>query len=196
MHTAITEATSEQTGAVGSEKTTYRRYVKLGTVTEGDTTKTVIKEQRVAQETAAKDKDSGQPRAWAEAEKEGLVLFNENTATSYTIKALEGFEMLVPDPEQRLYIINTGLNNVQTAKIQSFMKANEENATEPTPSFNQVDLDLRVGIGEDGEYSIQKAPQRRSLSDREKLDRLLTAMGKTEEQKQAILTAYDMGALG
>lgn len=185
--TAATSAVDTSTGAISTEKTTYRRYVKFGTVVDGDSTKTTIKEQRVAQESSAKDKETGLPRAWADAEKEGLVVFNENTATTYNVKSQEGFETLIPDPEQRLYIINAGLNNIQTAKVQAFMKANKEGAAEPTPEFNQVDLDLRVGLGDDQEYSIQIAPQRRSLSDQEKLEKTLKGLNLSPDQLQQLL---------
>ena len=173
--------------AISSTKTTYRGYVKLGTVTEGDTTKTVVTERRVSQETDAKDAETGLPRAWAQAEKDGLVLYNENTVTSYEIKALDGFEALNPDADTRLYIINLGLSNFQNMKAQSFMKANVENAAEPTPQYNQVDLDLRVGLGDEGEYSIQSAPQRRATSVEDKIRNMLLKSGKTPEEVEAIL---------
>ena len=175
------------TGAISTEKTIYRRYVALGTVTEGDTTKTVIKEQRIQQETAAKDKKTGLSQNWQKAEEDGLILLNENEVVSYTVNSQEGFEFLIPDPEQRLYIINAGLGNLQTSKAQAFMKANVEGAQEPTPEFNQQTLDLRVGVGEDGEYSIQNAPQRRSLTDQQKLEKTLKSLNLSPEQLQQLL---------
>ena len=183
----MSTSTVEMSGAISPEKIIYRRYVKLGTVTEGDTTKTIIVEQRILAETAAKDKNTGLSQNWQKAEDDGLVLFNENEITSYAVNSQEGFELLVPDPEQRLYIINSGLGNLQTSKAQGFMKAMQENATEPTPAFNQESLDLRVGVGEDGEYSIQNAPQRRSLTDQQKLERTLKALNLPPDQLEALL---------
>lgn len=175
------------TGALSTEKTPYRRYVKFGTVTEGDTTKTIITEQRIAGEIATKDKKTGLSQNWQKAEDDGLNLFSENEIVSYTAKSLEGFQSLVPDPEQQMYIINAGLSSIQTSKVQAFMKANVENASEPTPEFNQVTLDLRVGLGDEGDYSIQKAPQRRSLTDQEKLEKTLKSLNLAPEQLEALL---------
>ena len=174
------------TGAVSSDKSTYRQYVKLGTVTEGDTTKTVISEKRIMQETAAKA-TSGLSQNWQKAEDDGLVVFNENEVVSYAVNSQEGFELLIPDSEQRLYIINAGLGNLQTSKAQAFMKAMAEYTTEPTPQFNQQTLDLRVGVGEDNEYSIQVAPQRRSLTDQQKLEKTLKGLNLSPEALQQLL---------
>ena len=174
-------------GAVSTDKSVYRRYVKLGTVTEGDTTKTTIAEQRIMQEAAAKDKKTGLSQNWQKAEDDGLVVFNENEVVSYAVNSQEGFELLVPDAEQRLYIINAGLSNLQTSKAQAFMKAMVDNASEPTPQFNQTTLDMRVGIGEEGEYSIQNAPQRRSLTDQQKLEKTLKSLNLAPDQLEALL---------
>lgn len=176
-----------QAGAVSTDKSVYRRYVKLGTVTEGDTTKTTIGEQRIMQETAAKDKKSGLSQNWQKAEDDGLVVFNENEVVSYAVNSQEGFELLIPDAEQRLYIINAGLSNLQTSKAQAFMKAMAEGTAEPTPQFNQTTLDMRVGIGEDQEYSIQVAPQRRTLTDQQKLEKTLKSLNLAPDQLEALL---------
>lgn len=182
-----TSTVDVNSGAVSTDKSLYRRYVKLGTVTEGDTTKTVISEQRIMQGTTAKDKDSGLSQNWKKAEDDGLVVFNENEVVSYAINSQEGFELLVPDPEQRLYIINAGLGNLQTSKAQAFMKAMVEGAPEPTPQFNQITLDLRVGIGDESEYSIQNAPQRRTLTDQQKLEKTLKSLNLAPEALEALL---------
>ena len=174
-------------GAISTDKSVYRRYVKLGTVTEGDTTKTVIQEQRIMQETAAKDKNTGLSQNWQKAEDDGLVVFNENEVVSYAVNSQEGFELLIPDPEQRLYIINAGIGNLQTSKAQAFMKAMAENAAEPTPQFNQATLDMRVGIGDESEYSIQNAPQRRALTDQQKLEKTLKSLNLAPDALEALL---------
>ena len=180
------EVDVNSTGAVTSDKSTYRQYVKLGTVTEGDTTKTVISEKRIMQETAAKA-SSGLSQNWQKAEDDGLAVFNENEVISYAVNSQEGFELLIPDADQRLYIINAGLGNLQTSKAQAFMKAMAENTTEPTPQFNQHTLDLRVGLGEDNEYSIQVAPQRRTLTDQQKLEKTLKGLNLSPAELQQLL---------
>ncbi len=174
-------------GSISTDKSVYRRYVQFGTITEGDSTKTIIKEQRIMQEAAAKDKKTGLAQNWQKAEDDGLELFNENEVISYAVNSEDAFTLLVPDAEQRLYIINAGLGNLQTSKAQSFMKAMQENTTEPTPLFDGVTLDVRVGISDDGEYSIQNAPQRRTLTDQQKLEKLLKNMKLSPDQLQAML---------
>ena len=182
-----TTSVDMSTGALSTDKTLYRGYAKLGTVTDGDTTKTVLSERRIMQETAAKDKNSGLSQNWQKAEDDGLIVFNENEIISYSVNSQEGFELLIPDEAQRLYIINAGLSQIQTAKAQAFMKAVAEGAAEPTPEFNSVTLDLRVGIGDEGEYSIQNAPQRRTLTDQQKLEKTLKGLNLPVDQLEALL---------
>lgn len=183
-------------GALSSEKITNRRYVKFGTDKEG---KTIIEEQRVLAEADSKDKKTGLSVNWQKAEDDGFVLFSQNDAIAYSVKSQEGFELLSPDEEIRMYIINTGLSTIQTARAQAFMKANAENTAEPEPLYNDATLDLRVGVGEDGEFSINKTPSRRSLSDIEKLIKQLTALGLGPDQMKDVLLSYakakaDVGA--
>jgi hypothetical protein len=192
----VAEQQSATAGAISTEKVTYRRYVKLEADAEG---KTTIKETRILAETDKKvpAKDAhGNPSVnaglsvnWAKAEEDGLTLFSENEAVTYDVKTKDGIEILNPDPAIQLYIYQTGLATIQTARVQAFMKALVENAAEPTPEFNQVTLDLRVGVGDDGEYSFNKAPSKRGLSNEEKLVKQLTAMGVPPERQQAVLAA-------
>lgn len=174
-------------GALSSEKITNRRYVKFGTDKEG---KTIIEEQRVLAVADSKDKKTGLSVNWQKAEDDGFVLFSQNDAIAYSVKSQEGFELLSPDEEIRMYIINTGLSTIQTARAQAFMKANAENTAEPEPLYNDATLDLRVGVGEDGEFSINKTPSRRSLSDIEKLIKQLTALGLGPDQMKDVLLSY------
>ena len=174
-------------GALSSEKITNRRYVKLGTDKEG---KTVIEEQRVIAEADSKDKKTGLAVNWQKAEDDGYIQFSQNDAVVYNVKSAEGFELLCPDEEIRMYIINTGLSTIQTARAQAFMKANAENTAEPEPLYNDMTLDLRTGVGEDGEFSINKTPSRRSLSDIEKLIKQLTALGLGPDQMKDVLLSY------
>ncbi len=175
-------------GAVSTDKSVYRGYAELKTVTDSDgTTKTVLGERRIMQETAAKDKNTGLSQNWQKAENDNLILFNENEVISYAANSWEGAEILVPDSDQRLYIFNAGLSNLQTSKAQAFMKTMAEGTAEPTPQFNQTTLDLRVGIGDEGEYSIQNAPQRRTLTDQQKLEKTLKSLNLAPEALEALL---------
>jgi hypothetical protein len=188
---ATSTAVSEATGSIGTAKQTIRRYVKYDTYPESAgpelAGKTFISEQTILQETAKKDKDTGLSDNWAKAEKEGFTLFSENEVITYQVKSQEGFELLVPDETQRLYLIQVGLDSIQGARSQVFMKANKEGAVEPTPEYNDYTLDLRAGVGEDQEYSFNRAPSRKSLTDEEKLMKMLAATGMSKEAAATFL---------
>jgi hypothetical protein len=172
----------------------YRGYVSFGTDSEG---KTTIKERRISAATdkkAPEKKADGSPNpyaglstTWAKAEEDGLTLFNENEVITYSVKSIDGFEALCPDPAIRLYIIQTGLASVQTARANALMKAMKENTSEPEPEFTDYTLDLAKGVDEDGLYSINKTPTRRGLSEIEKLVKYLTALGVPPEKQEAML---------
>lgn len=179
--------TTMDTGALSTEKITYRRYVKFGTDKEG---KTVIDEQRILAETAAKDKKTGLSANWQKAEDDGLTLLSSNEFINYAVKSSDGFELLVPDEAQRLYIIGVGLDSVQTARANAFMKANAEGTAEPTPEFNDYTLDLRIGVGDDSEYSINKEPSRRTLTNDQKLEKTIKSLGLSDDAVAAFLVSY------
>jgi hypothetical protein len=189
MSTAIATATNSNTGAVSQEKVTYRRYVILGTEESGPNAgRSVISKERILAETDAKAK-SGLSVNWQKAEDEGYTLLSENEVITYDVKSEEGTASLIPDAIQRLYVFNIGLSSLQTARANAIMKALKEGAAEPTPEFNQQTIDLRVGVGEDGDYSINKAPSRKSMSDMDKLIKMLDAMGVAPDKRDGVLAA-------
>ena len=176
----------EQAGAISTEKQTYRSYVKTESDANG---KTVIKEIQTKAGAQKIDKDSGLPSNWADLEKDGYTLWNENEFVRYTVKTVEGAQLLVPDETQFIYIFQSGLNYLQNAKANAAMKAEQEGTPEPTPLFNQDTIDLRSGTDENGKYSINEAPTRKSLSDIDKLRKLLSALGVPEDKQEAVIAA-------
>ena len=186
MSTSTVDLQAEA-GALSSEKVTYRKYVKLGTDKEG---KTIVEDQRILAEADSKDAKTGVAVNWQKAENDGFILFSQNDVVNYSVKTAAGFELLIPDEEIRMYLINAGLSTIQTARANAYMKAMAEGTAEPTPEYSDATLDLRIGVGEDGEYSINKTPSRRSLSDIEKLVKQLTALGIPPEQQKAVLMSY------
>ena len=193
----MSEAT-ETTGSVSTEKRTYRNYGEFKTTDDGQgNVKTILTKTSVNAETDKKEPEflsDGTPNplaglsvSWANSERAGLTLINENEVITYTLKSLEGFELIAPDPAIRLYLAQVGLNSIQTARANAFMKALDEEASEIEPAYNGVTLDLRIGIDDDGNYSFNKAPSRRSSTDEEKLAKILAATGKSPEQIKLIL---------
>jgi len=166
----------ESTGSLSTEKVTYRAYVKFETDAQN---KTVVKEIKANAESAKKDKDTGLSANWAKLEKDGYTLFSENEFIRYNVKDEDGFKLLVPDPAQRAYIIQSGLNYLQNAKANSAMVEIDESTAEPTPKYSNTTYDLREDINE--------PPTRKSLTDLEKLQRLLKTLNLTEDQQAAML---------
>lgn len=194
MATSTANPATTDMGSVSTEKVTYRAYVQLDTDKDG---KTVIKKIKSQAEADKKDSKTGLSINWQkledEKDKEGnslWTLFNENEFTRYQVKDEAGFEQVVPDVNQRVYIIQCGLNYIMNAKANAAMTALKDGTPEPEPLFNQNTIDLRVGVGEDGAYSINEAPSRKSLTDLDKLIKNLVAMGlTTPEQQEPILLA-------
>jgi len=168
----------EQAGTISTEKSTYRSYVKYESDASG---KTIVKEIQTKAGAQKLDKDTGLPTNWAELEKAGYTLFNENEFIRYTVKSIEAAQLLVPDETQFIYIFQSGLNYLQNAKSNAFMKSQKEGEPEPTPEYNQDVIDLKDAINE--------PPTRKSLSDIEKLVRQLTAMGIPADRQEAVLAA-------
>ena len=165
------------TGAISTERQTYRNYVKFDTDKDG---KAVLKETKIQGEADKKDKD-GLSVNWARLEKEGYTLFSENEFIRYSVKSEDAFKQLVTSEEQRVYIIQSGLNAIQSAKITRNMAALKDEATEPTPQYTLEVIDLREDINE--------PPQRRSLSGLERLSKLLDGLNLTPEEKRNMLLA-------
>lgn len=165
-----------EVGALTTEKQTYRAYVSFETDANG---KTVIKEFTAKAETAKKDSKTGLSENWQKLEDKGYTLLSENEFIKYTVKDETGFHALVPDTTQRTYIIQCGLNYIQNAKANAKMAELQDGTPEPTAAYNQETIDLREAINE--------PPSRKSLTDLEKLERLLAGLNLTKEQKEQML---------
>lgn len=169
-------ATVESTGALSTEKNTYRKYVKFGTDEKGNR---IVAEKKVQAEAQAKDSKTGLSKNWQSLENDGFEVFSENEFVRYTVKSEDGFAHLVPDEAQRVYIIQSGLNYLQNAKANGYMDEVQENTPEPTPAYNQETVDLRDAINE--------PPTRKSLTDMEKLEKTLALLNLTPDQKAELL---------
>jgi hypothetical protein len=179
----MADETVDSTGALTTEKFTSRKYVKLGTDDKGNT---VITDTKIQAEAQAKVTDTKSPYVgmavnWAKLEADGYTLFSENEFVRYTVKSIDGFKHLISTEDQQVYIIQAGLNYIQNAKSNKLMDELVEGATEPTPASNQETIDLREAINE--------PPSRKSLTDMEKLNRLLAGLNLTAEQKKDLLVS-------
>lgn len=186
-------------GAIRQDKTTTRRYVKFGSTDDGqgNVTKTITKSSILTEKEKKepeKLKDgtpnphAGMSTDWADAERDGFEVFNDNDIVSYSVTSWDGAELLNPDPAMRLYIYNRGLATFQTAVANALMKSlKEETSGELVPEFNGITVDLRVGIDEEGNYSINKQPARRAVDPEDKMIKTMRAAGVPEDKIAAIL---------
>src|SRR5215472_8672620 len=110
----------DNSGALSQEKVTYRGYAKFD-------------DKGVITDFQAKG-ESAKNAAWDKLEKSGYTLLNSN----------EGFQLLIPELEQRLYIVQAGLNYLQNSKANGFMQERQEGAgNENSPKYNDQVIDLR-----------------------------------------------------
>lgn len=162
-------STAVSTGSLSTEKVTYKAFVKLA-------------EDGTVDKIAAKA-ETADGKNWEKMEKEGWLLFNENSFTRYTVKDESGFHHLVKDPKQRMYIIQAGLNYVQNAGCNQYSVEIQDgtNTKEVTavPAHNGEEIDLIE--------HINTPTERRSLTAEEKLARLVASLNLPADQVAALL---------
>jgi len=149
--------------ALSTEKVTYRGYVKLTSEGTVDSVKAKA--------------ESANQASWKKLEESGHLKLNQNDFLRYSVQDDADFAALVPDVEQRMYIVQAGLNYVQNSKANALMVELEEDGI--TPKYNDTEIDLREAINE--------PPSKRSLSDIQKLERLLKNSGLDAAGIQALL---------
>jgi hypothetical protein len=119
---------------------------------------------------------------WDEAEKRGATVLTENAYKFYSLSDLAGFDTLIPSAEQRLYIIQRGMDVIQNAAVAAFQTELEEKNSKDDPdvySHNGETIDLRGSLN---------TPRRKNLSDEEKF---MKAVGSLPQEKVlAMLAAY------
>jgi hypothetical protein len=142
--------------ALSTEKVTYRGYAKFNEAGEVTSLN-------------AKAESAGQV-SWKKLEEAKATKLNENEFIRYTINSIEDFKALVPDEQQLIYIAQAGLNYVQNAKANGYMLEMLEDAAAPnTPKYDGQTIDLREAIND--------PPSKRSLTDNQKLIKLLKSTG-------------------
>lgn len=104
-------------------------------------------------------------KAWENAEAAGNTKLSENNFLFYTLEAEEGFAELVPDSEQRLYIIQRGITAIQTAKANQLQAEVSDNGEF---KYNGDTIDLRE--------ELNAPPKRTKLSEIGKISRDLEAL--------------------
>lgn len=116
---------------------------------------------------------------WEDAEKRGATILNENQFKFYVLNDLAGFETLVPNKDQQLYIIQKGLDALQTAAANQMQVEVEDKTSKDDPDkflYNGDTIDLRE--------AINTPPKRKNLSDEEKF---MKAVGSLNPDKVAAM---------
>lgn len=170
-NTTETKDTANSSANITAERIVYRTYGTLdneGKITGVGGAKAV-----------AVQRETSDHKNWDSLEAKGGQVLAENTYTFYAVNNEQGFLDLVPDSEQRVYIIQKGLDAIQNAAVASKQKETDE--TEKTFTYNGQVLDLKE--------DINTPPQRRSLSDDQKLAKMLSTVGydKAVEMLQRML---------
>lgn len=188
----VSESSSSDSSAhITTTLTTYRSYggfdengkarnVKKSKVKNADGTETETLSYEglpsVLSETQTK-------KNWDEAEKRGATVLNENAYKFHTLVSLDGFETLVSSPEQRLYIIQKGIDALETAAANSYQgEFNEKNSKDDPDvyTYNGETIDLLE--------ALNTPPKRQKLSDE---DRFMRAAGALPKDKlKAMLAKY------
>lgn len=120
---------------------------------------------------------------WEEADKRGATILNENQYKFYTLNDLAGFETLVPSAEQRLYVIQKGMDAIQTAAANAYQSEFDDKNSKDDPdvyTHNGETIDLRE--------ALNTPPKRKNLTDEEKFAKAVGALAP--EKLKALLAAY------
>lgn len=156
----------DSTGAISTEKVTYQGWAKFNDKSEriDYNAKGITNNTKSEEEKNKKMAESG----WTE--------FNKNDVIKYNVSTEEGFHTLVASPEQRVYIINSGLNYLQNSKTNAAMASVNDDGT---PEYNDTEIDLREAINE--------PPSKRSLTPQQKMERQLDALNLSEDEVATLL---------
>ncbi len=111
---------------------------------------------------------------WTKAEEAGATILNRNQYKFYTLADEAGFATLVPDPTQRLYLIQKGIDAIQTAAANAYQtELEDKKGVKEAPDVlvhSEETIDLLADINE--------PPQKKNLTPMEKFARAIPALDK------------------
>ena len=105
---------------------------------------------------------------WEAAQKAGATALNTNQFKFYSLSDESALETLVPDYKQRLYIIQKGLDAIQTAaanRLQTELQEKKDKDEADQFMYNDETIDLRE--------AINRPPEKKNLTPMEKFERAL-----------------------
>lgn len=170
-----------ESGSLSTEKSTYRAYVKLND--KGEVAEIVAKSESGARAKDAAGKELGLAANWHKLEAAGYQQLNENEVIRYSVKDMAGFTTLIPDVDQQMYVIQSGINYIQNAKANALSLELQEGTGDkgvaPAPAYNNETIDLRE--------ALNAPPQKKSLTPIEKMLRALSGLGLDDDATNALL---------
>jgi len=159
---ATASVTEESSANINTNLTTYRQYGEFD------------------EKGQAKGKNSPKPailsqtqtgKNWEGQEKDGAVVLTENAFKFYTLTDESAFFTLVADATQRVYIIQKGLDAIQSAAANKLMAEVKDKTSKDEPDefvYNGDTIDLHE--------AINTPPQKKFLTDEEKFMRAISIM--------------------
>ena len=105
---------------------------------------------------------------WEAAQKAGATALNTNQFKFYSLSDESALSTLVADPKQRLYIIQKGLDAIQTAaanRLQTELQEKKDKDEADQYMYNDETIDLRE--------AINRPPEKKNLTPMEKFERAL-----------------------
>jgi hypothetical protein len=160
-----------------TELVTYRTYGAF----DANSQAVGVKEDKTLGGKPSVQSQSNDGKNWQAAEARGATVLNENAYRFYKLNSIAGFHDLVPDAEQQVYIIQKGIDAIQTSAANRLQMELEEKKGKDDPDVfanNGETIDLR-------EY-INTPPQRRNLTDEQKF---LKAVSVISPDKVAAMIA-------
>ena len=164
---------------ISTTKTTYRNY---GGFDEKGKAKGVTKKDEqgnpVFTENYATLSETQTKKNWNAQEEKGAVVLSQNDFLFYSLTDLAGFDSLVPDAAQRLYIVQKGIDAIQTAAANQKMAELAEKKTVEDPDvflYNDDTIDLKE--------AINRPPQKKNLTPEEKFKRAVSELSVMDPTK-------------
>jgi hypothetical protein len=166
-----TEAT-ESTAHLTTNLITYRTYGAFDSEGKAKGVKSKDKDGNLEfNSTVSVLSETQTKKNWDEADKRGATVLNENAFKFYTLTDVAGFSDLVPVETQRLYIIQKGIDALQTAAANRIQTELAEKNSKDEPDqfvYNGDTVDLRE--------AINTPPQRKSMTDEEKFMKAMSVL--------------------
>jgi hypothetical protein len=157
-----------------TELVTYRTYGAF----DANSKAVGVKDDKTLGGKPSVQSQSNDGKNWKAAEERGATVLSENAFRFYKLNSIAGLNDLVPDKEQQLYIIQKGIDAIQTSAASKAQTELLEKANESEPDVfanNGETIDLRD--------ALNTPPQRRNLTDEQKFVKAVSVLDPSKALK-------------